>query len=146
MPKLSPKAIIVGGVVDVGASIVLGIPLVFYVLSQSGISSGAGANAGTSVVAAIHDSPTLRSVQLLIGAACSILGGYVAARIAPRDRFVNALLASWLCVGLGVYSIAPGRSGQPLWESLLLLLSTLACYALGGYLRVRASSASSAPA
>jgi hypothetical protein len=146
MAQLSPKAIIVGGIVDVGSSIVLGIPLVYYVLTKIGISGAPGPGAETGVIAAIHSSPVLRPLQLVIGCACSVLGGYVAARIARRDHLVNALLASWLCAGIGIYSIVVGKGADSLWLQTLLIGVTFACYALGGYIRLRSVPRRSAPA
>lgn len=146
MAELSPKAIILGAFVDVGSSIVLGIPLVYYVLTDIGISGAPGSAAESGVIAAIHSSPVLRPLQLVLGCACSILGGYVAARIAGRDQLVNALLASWLCIGMGIYSIVAGKGADSLWLQAALMVVTLACYALGGYIRLRASPPRSAPA
>ena len=146
MPQLSAKAIILGAFADIGASIVGGIPLAYFVLTHIGISGAARDDPKTGITAAIHANPFLWSYQLLVGVACSILGGYVAARIAKQDRLANSLLASWLCIGMGVYSIALGRSVEPLWISLLLIVLTLASYALGGYIRVRGTPTRSNPA
>ena len=143
MPKLSPKAIILGAIVDVGTSTVLGIPLAIYILSHIGISTRVGSpagDAGAVVVAVIHSNPLLWGIQLLIGGGCSILGGYVAARLAAgRDELQNAILASWLCVGMGIYTLVSGRSQGSLWLHLLLIASTPIFYALGAVVLKRSS-------
>jgi fructose-specific phosphotransferase system IIC component len=46
----------------------------------------------------LHANPILYASQLFIGLARSILGGYVAARIAGREELLNGTLSSWLCI------------------------------------------------
>lgn len=45
-------------------------------------------------------------MQLLLGALCSVLGGYVAARLAARSELVNGALSAFLCIAFGLYALA----------------------------------------
>lgn len=135
--KISLKGVVGGGVTDVVLSGLLGIPLSIYVIASSGLSQAPKDQLGIAVVRAIHSSAGLFAAQLLIGLSCSVIGGYVAARLAKQDEVLNGLLASWLCVGIGVYSLASGKSAEPLLLHLALIAVTPVCYWAGAFLRVR---------
>ena len=49
------------------------------------------------------------AMHFLVGAACSVLGGYVAARIAKRDEILNTAVSSFLCVGMELYAMLPPK-------------------------------------
>ena len=77
-------------------------------------------------------------VGLLLGSACSVLGGYVAARIAKRDELLNGALSAVLCIAFGVYAWIKGiGDASPTTHAAFLALSP-ALGAFGGYLRQRA--------
>jgi len=124
MAAVFPKAIIVGGVTDVVLSMLLGIPLSKYIVSSLGL-------------AAAHASAGLSLVQFTIGFFCSVLGGYIAATIAKRNELLNGVLASWLCLGLGIYSIVSGGVGALRWWYLLEFVTTPLSYLAGAYLWLR---------
>ena len=90
----------------------------------------------TAVTAAIRASPFLYGLQSVIGLACSVLGGYVAARVAKHDELLNGLLASSLPVVLGVYSLAADKDSGPLLLPVLLLIASPLCSGFGGHLRL----------
>ena len=119
---------------DVVSSSVLGIPLVVYTISRMGHSHSLSSQAVTN---AIHENPALYAGQMLLGFACSILGGYVAAWLAKRDELLNGGFSSWLCVTLGLYAIATGKDPNPHWLQMLLLLAGPAAAILGGDLMRR---------
>lgn len=135
--KISFKGIVIGGITDVVLSGILGIPFSLYVITSRGLLNLPKDQLGTAVVATIHNSIGLYAVQLLIGLSCSVFGGYVAARLAKHDEILNGVLASWLCVGIGVYAFALGKVSESLPVHLVLIAVTPACYALGAYLRRR---------
>jgi hypothetical protein len=86
-------------------------------------------------MAAMRANPLLYGLESLISLACSVLGGYVAARVAKHDELLNGLLASFLSVSLGVHSLATGNDSGPLLLPVLLLTASPLCSALGGHLR-----------
>lgn len=144
--KVSFKGIAIGGITDVTLSSILGIPFSIYVIASSGLSKLPKDQLSASVVTTIHNSVGLFGVQLLIGLSCSVVGGYVAARLAKHDEILNGVLASWLCVGIGVHSLALGKVTESLPLHFALIAVTPACYALGAYFRrrgVRAGAANS---
>ena len=85
----------------------------------------------------MHQTPPVYALQLLMGAATTVLGGYVAARIARHHETLNGLLASWACIAVGVYSMTSGKGTDPVAVQVLLLLLSPALGALGGWLRQR---------
>ncbi len=133
MNKISVKGVLVGGVTDVVATVILTIPLIVYMIATELTGSPTDEAA---VMAAIRANTLLYGLQSLLGLACSVLGGYVAARVARHDELLNGLLASFLSVAFGVYSLAAGKdSGASLLPVLLLFASPL-CSGLGGHLRL----------
>jgi hypothetical protein len=135
MRGISALAIIVGGVCDVVLSGILGVPLVIYAVSAKGLSNIPKEQLHDAVMTAMHDSPMLYAVQLGIGLGCSVLGGFVAASIAKQRRILNGVLAAWLCVGIGVYSVVFGRGANSLPLQALLIAITPLCYFVGARLK-----------
>jgi hypothetical protein len=141
---ISPAAIVVGGVCDVVLSGVLGVPLVIYTASSRGLTKLPREELQGAVVAAIHSAPALYAVQICIGVGCSMLGGFIAASIAKQQRLLNGVLASWLCIGFGVYSLIRGPGGESVPVHLALIAVTPLCYLLGASLRSKRAVVSSA--
>jgi hypothetical protein len=92
-------------------------------------------NGAAAIASSIHSSAWLYGLQLTIGIGCSVLGGYVAACVAKHDEALNGLLSSFLCTGMGVYSLFSGKDSQSMFVQILLLVAAPAFAFLGGYLR-----------
>jgi hypothetical protein len=138
MSKVSLKGVLVGGITDVGATIILGVPLaLIFVVAKVDFVHMPKDQVQAAVAAAIHGNTFLYAVQVLIGAACSVLGGYVAARIAKHDELLNGALSSFLCIGMGLYSVVGGKDSSSLPVQLLLLLASPVLGLLGGYLGLK---------
>jgi|SRR5882724_7393300 len=144
MRGISIKAVFLGGVTDIVASTMLGIPLGIYVVASHGLTNLHEDALRSAVVAAVHDSPSLYAAQLLIGLGASILGGFVAASLARDNKRLNGILASWLCVGIGIRALITGQDGMsPVVVALMIALTPL-CYFSGASLQAkRAASRSS---
>ncbi len=121
-----------GGITDVVASTFLAIPLIIYLVVRYHPSPAPG---GSPAVAALMHSSVWMYGQLAIGLGCSLLGGYVAARIAKHDELLNGLLSSFLCVAFGIYSVLAGKDFQPMLAQVFLLAAAPVFAFLGGYLR-----------
>jgi hypothetical protein len=119
MSKLSIKAIVVGGIVDITSSFALAIPVTIIAASR-----------GTSALKSIE----LRSVEIVLGLICSMFGGFVAGRLAKQNRRLNGALSSWLCTALGVCAIALGLDHQPHSIQAFNFIAAPICALLGGYL------------
>jgi hypothetical protein len=136
MKNLSPKGIVIGGVVDVLLSFVFGAVLVIYVIATRGVSAS-DVQLSSSIMAAIEQSWALYSAHMLIGYGCSVLGGYIAARLSRESLLVNGALASWLCVGFGIYILLSGTAVGSSFTRYVSIPLTPLCYLLGAFLRKR---------
>ncbi|MDR3419443.1 MAG: hypothetical protein P4L83_24965 [Nevskia sp.] len=96
MTKVSIKAVLLGGITDVVATNIASIPLLMTVMKTIDRAHLSKDQTQAAVIAAIHSSPALFSAQFLVGTACSVLGGYVAAYLARRNELLNGALAAWL--------------------------------------------------
>lgn len=134
---VSPKAIVIGGVTDVVLSGLLGIPFALYVMWSNGLLRLPKEQLSQATVSAVHGSAALMTAQIAIGLACSAVGGYVAARVAQASHVLNGVLASWLCVGIGVYTLAFGRGDGAPATHLLMIGATPIAYYLGARLCMR---------
>ena len=137
MSKVSIPGAAVGGVVDVVASNALSIPLGVYLASKINLSQVPKDQIQDQMLGLLHAQPGLYVLQLLIGALCTVLGGYVAAVIARREEVLNGALASFLCVAFGVYAMASGKSNDPAAVQAGLIVLSPFLGAAGGWLRMK---------
>lgn len=134
MKQVSFKGVAIGNVVDIVSSNLVAIPVMILVLASASETSLPDHGAG-SAAEVLKASSVFLAASTVLGGLCSVLGGYVSARIAKHDEVLNGTLASILCVGLGVYALVNGTSR--FWLHVLYLLLSPALAALGGYLRSR---------
>ena len=120
MRGISFRAVITGGVTDIGLSVLLGTLLQAF-------AGGGKATTGGGLFAP----------QLLVGLGCSVLGGYVAASIATENRALNGIFASALSVALGVYTLVAHMVPLSVGLQLLLIAATPLFYLVGASLRLR---------
>jgi len=135
--KISLKGVLIGGVVDVLSSSLLGIPLAIYAVSKVDLAHTTKDQIASAFAAVSNATPWLYATQLLRGLTCSVLGGYVAARLAKHDELLNGALSAFLCVALGIYAIVSGKDSHALWVQILMFISAPVCGFFGGYLRLR---------
>jgi len=119
--KVSIKGVVIGGIVDILTSVILGLPFAIYAMSKVDLSRIPSDQASGAVTAVVRGNAALYLGQLLVGLACSALGGYVAAWLAKRDEVLNSGLSSVFCVALGIYAMSSGKDTNALWVQLLLL-------------------------
>jgi hypothetical protein len=160
MKKISIKAVLIGGVVDVFSTMVLALPLTFYVMSRLDIAHMPPDRLSAAVTAAMQGNPLVYGIQLALGMAGSILGGYVAGLIARHDHTLNAgapdkpgfgllgwnaALSSWLCIALGIYTVAAGKSSHSVGVDILMFaLSPILAFG-GGYIVQRRTARTTHP-
>ena len=135
--KVSLKGVLIAGIIGILSSSVLGIPLAVYAVSKVDLAHTPKDQLGAAVAAVSHGNPWLYGTQLAVGLTCSVLAGYVAAWLAKHDELLNGTLSSFLCVAIGIYSIASGKDSHAHWVQILILISAPVCGFFGGYLRVR---------
>jgi putative membrane protein (TIGR04086 family) len=135
MRKISVKGVLIGGIVDIVSSGLLGIPLAVYALSKIDMTHTPKDQLGDAISAVNHASPWLYATELLVGLLCSVLGGYVAAWLAKHDELLNGTLSSLLCLAVGFYSIALGKDSHAHWVQFLMFIAAPICGFFGGYVR-----------
>jgi len=123
--RVSVAGFVIGGITYIFVSGVVGLPVVLYLQIKN--------SDGTASI--LHSGGWFYWLQLAVGLGCSALGGYVAAWIAKHDDLLNGLLSSFVCSGLGLYSILPGKHAGSLLAQILLPAAAPAFALLGGYLR-----------
>jgi hypothetical protein len=107
--------------------------MIYIVISSgSGLPPGNGAGSTAEV---LKGSTVFFVSSSILGSICSVLGGYVSARIAKRYEVLNGGLSSILCVASGVYSMINGSAAGHPWLHLIYLPLSPALGALGGFLR-----------
>ncbi|MCT4618750.1 MAG: hypothetical protein N4A62_05110 [Marinisporobacter sp.] len=124
--KLSFKAIFIGLLVDYIGSIVLGT-LQFFVVMASSWKQG------------VNITETLLSLKMLsisffLGIICSILGGYVAAKISKHNEIKHALFVGILSDGISIVMNIIGTIAIPFWYSVSSIILVVPAAIFGGYL------------
>jgi hypothetical protein len=139
MSKVSFKGVLVGGITDIIASTILALPIIVYVmLTKIDLGHLPSNQVGPAITAALHANGLLFASVTLIGMGCSILGGYVGARLAKHDELINGSLTSVLCLAFGIYSLGTGTgSTSTSLEFLMTVVASPVLGLMGGYLRAR---------
>jgi hypothetical protein len=129
MKRLSLKGVAIGNIVDVVSSYIVGFSVATYVL----MSSAASVKDLEAADQLVRASGVFWFWSVILGSLGSVLGGYVAARIARHDDVLNGALSSTVCVGATVYALVSG--GAAGHEALYLVSLPLspALTAFGGH-------------
>ena len=136
MRRISLKGVLLGGIADVFATNIFLIPVMVYVTSQFDVMHMSQAQLQAAVMNSIQKSSVIQTIQVTVGLACSVLGGYVGALLAKHDEVLNAGLTSFLCVGIGIYSLAHSAGPGTMKEHLLVTVASPFVAALGGCIRL----------
>lgn len=116
-----------GNIADIVATYVVILPSMIYFSVSWGLPAAK----------LLKESTVLYVSYAILGGVCSVLGGYISARIARHDELLNGALSSILCVGGGMYAVISGGAADDLWMHLIFLPLSPALGALGGFLRAR---------
>ena len=108
------------------------LPVMIYIVATSGLPPERLADSATAI---LKGSTSFLAWSSILGGLCSVLGGYVSARLSKHDEVLNGGLSSVLCIGSGVYALLSGAGH--VWLHLIFLPVSPALGALGGFLRVR---------
>jgi hypothetical protein len=135
--RLSAKGILFGGLTDIVATNIAFAPLAVSVFARLGSDSLTPAQQQAVLRDAFTSDSRFYLTGLLLGCAASVLGGWVAARLARRDEQLNGALSAFACVGFGIYGMVAQPQGVPLWQHLSFLVLSPALGALGGTIRMR---------
>ncbi|HSW96353.1 MAG TPA: hypothetical protein VLF89_00855 [Candidatus Saccharimonadales bacterium] len=131
--KISFKGIILGGIADVVGSNIWGVILVIYLLSRYHLYSLPQTKMIPQLQHLISQDPIIFILNLFVGGGFTVLGGYIAARIAKHDELLNGTLASFLCVLFALFAIG----STPILNVLLAVLANPLLGFAGGYLQLK---------
>jgi hypothetical protein len=136
MNRISLGGVAIGNITDIVSTFVVSLPLMIYIVgsSKSGLPADSVAGSATEI---LRGSTAFFISSSILGAICSVLGGYVSARIAKHNEVLNGGLSSILCVGGGVYTVITDSAAGHLWLHLAYLPLSPALGAFGGFLRLR---------
>jgi hypothetical protein len=139
-----PLAVIAGAVTDVVGSNVIALcyGTIYAVTAMPGmIEQGLSQQEAT---ARLTEQATGSPILLVLGLAMSILGGYVAGRIAKRNRVLHALGAALLLLVFGIIvnlvvtgsplGAARVAGSLPAWAGPILTVAQVLVTMLGGYI------------
>jgi hypothetical protein len=90
------RGIVIGNLTDVAATIVFGLPLAIYAILTVHVARIPPENARSAFSVLFHEGSILYFSQLLVGVGCSVLGGYVAGRIARCNEVTAGIFSSLL--------------------------------------------------
>ena len=140
MARVSLKGVVVGGVVDIVGTFILSLPLMSVAMVQLRMTGLPEPERTAALMRAMGPGTSYYLVGMVAGVSCSVLGGFVAARIAGHDERLNGALSAWLCMLSGIYGWATGAIAASAFAHLGYLLLSPAVGAFGGYLCERVRS------
>jgi hypothetical protein len=132
--KISFKGVIWGAIADVGGSNVWGFIAAIYIAVHYHIYSLPAAQQSNKIMEMMTRDPLIFTLNTIIGSGFSILGGYVAARIAKHNELLNAVLSSFLCEIFGIFAF--GSPLYPVWMILTGLVTSPLLGLAGGYMQL----------
>lgn len=131
MNRINPKALVVGTLLVLALSVFAGVVLVSVqgmLLAMEGQSEEQIFQALTEIT----DDEVYLVWSIVLGGLASVLGGYVAARVAKAFPYFNGLAVGVLSTLIGVVF----WDDLPLWLILVDIVATPACCVLGAHLAV----------
>lgn len=139
MTDLNMRAVLVGTLVDVVGSILVG-GLVFAI-----IAGASGASTSEQLTALIDASTSLQVLSLVLGLAGTAAGAYVAARMVRGTERVQAFGVGVLSTLIGFTVVFSSPTSSPFWLQATSLIFTIPAAFVGGEIR-RAMVATRRPA
>ncbi len=131
---LKPGAIFIGIIVDTVATTASMVVLVAVVAERN--FTGIWEETSDAALDAIMSSPEFLFWGFVLGAFCTVLGGFVGARLAARHYLRHGAFVALgsLVVGLLGYLLPATGEPLPLWYRFLGILVMIPCGAAGGWI------------
>jgi hypothetical protein len=127
------KAILVALAVDIGGTFAASILLSVMV----GVVMGSAGNTAEETAELFARSLLLKTAMMVIGIGCTVLGGYVAGRIANRTE-LNVALMFGVCTLIAGELLSRWMGNNPDgWEQAVFLVLTIPAAVFGGWLYKR---------
>jgi len=130
LKNISFKGAITGAVVDVVGTNIWLFGIVGYLIIKHqlyALPPGEQVNE----LHRLYGDPAIKALNTIVGVGFSIIGGYLAARIAGHHERLNGALSSFLCVALSLFTIG---SFSISW--VIGVVGSPILGLLGGYLRL----------
>lgn len=125
------KAVTLGALADIAAT-VLGSLVLFSILGSIMVSQGADPE---QLDADLMASDVTMLLGLVLGLLCTVLGGYVAARVANQREYYHALLTGIVVLVLGELMLSVSPDSTTLAMRIVHDLLVVPAALLGGHLR-----------
>lgn len=129
MEKVSPKGIVLALALTLALDTIAGLAMMVF-MGQSAFQRGMTEQQTSEAIAAVTRGTDFLLGSVILGTLSTLVGGYVAARVAKREPYLNAGAIGVLGIVLGM--LMPGN--YPLWFDLSGLLLVLPAALLGGHL------------
>lgn len=126
-PFVNIKAIIIGFVSDFVASTVFGITLSFFMAVILAMKGYKDAELESSLIKLL-DGTTYRILSLIVGLGFTMMGGYLAGRIAKSGEYFHSGAVGLLNVLFGLFFIGMYFT----WYSIIAFLLVLPAAIMGG--------------
>lgn len=133
MRGVSIKAVAIALVATLGLDIVAGMVL-STVLGGDQIAAAANDVQRREVMMALARSPAFLRWAAIEGTLTTVLGGYLAARLAEHVPYMNAL--AFGVVGT-VMALLPSQAAPPRWYLIFALVTTVPAALVGGHIAKR---------
>ena len=129
MPSISIRAVILASLAVLGVDIMSSL-LLTQMFGGPGFGSGLSDEQIRSAYQVLLQDVRYLTLGLILGTASTVLGGYLAARLARSVPYWNALAFGVL----GLLISAIGSGDLPTWFKLIGLLLTLPAALIGGHI------------
>jgi hypothetical protein len=139
--KISILGFLIGSITDIVGTNIWALFMMIYVLMGYHLLQNVGTSSTeltNRLIGIFQTDPIISTLNFVVGALFSIIGGFISAWIAKHDELLNGALSSFLCVLSGLCGLfsASLQISRILLALLGLILSPLLGM-FGGYLRLR---------
>ncbi len=131
MTRFDPKAIMIAMLLSLALDVVGG--MVLLALFGDGLDPNLPPEQLNAAILVVLQGTGFLLASLVYGTATTVLGGYIAARLARAYPYFNALAVGVLGIVLGLLL----SSGAPWWLDALGYLTAVPAALLGGHLALR---------
>lgn len=133
MGKLCIKAIMIGALVDVGITFLVGIPFTLYVISTLNTSQLSQNQVNSLATATIDSVITFHLAKVAILMLATLMGGFAAGLVAKQLRATNGAVSTLPSIVVSIAFLAVKPFTPRVLESLLLLGISPIVGFIGGY-------------
>jgi hypothetical protein len=135
MRRISFKAVWIGAVTDMVSSTIASATVAIIFILLLHLTRTPNDPLDWTLLQSIKPNTPLYGIQLIVGSACSVFAGFVAAWVAKHDELLNGALSSFASVLLGLVVTASDKDPHQRLTHILLLIASPLLGLLGGYLR-----------